>query len=161
QTIFSGVRKLPAGHALVADAFGVRVRRYWGLPVEPDEARRDRGEAHYRERLRGLLEEAVRLRLVADVPLRAFLSRGIAASAVVAAMCRVSAAPVKTYSIGFEEAAFDELEHARRVASHLGTEHTEHVVRPRALDLLPRLVWQMDEPFADASVIPTYYVSEM
>ncbi len=161
QTIFAGVRKLPAGHCLVADAGGVRVRRYWQLPVDPAEARRDRGEAWYRERLGALLEEAVRLRLVADVPLGAFLSGGIDSSAVVALMCRTSAGRVKTFSIGFEEAAFDELEHARRVARHLGTEHTEQVVRPRALELLPRLVRQLDEPFADASAIPTYYVAEM
>ncbi len=160
-TILEGVRKLPAGHYLAADASGVRVQPYWRIPVDPEAARQDRGEAYYRDRLRALLEEAVKLRLVSDVPLGAFLSGGIDSSALVALMCRVSPDRVKTYSIGFEEVEFNELEHARRVARHLGTEHAEFVVRPHALELLPRLVRQMDEPFADASIIPTYYVSEM
>ena len=158
QTILKGVKKLPPGHFLVCDASGVRVQRYWSLPVEPE---RGHSEEYYRERLRSLLVEAVRIRLVADVPLGAFLSGGIDSSAVVALMASIVGVPVKTYTIGFEEQSFSELEHARRVAKHLGTDHHEMMVRPRALELVPRLVWQMDEPFADASMIPTSYVSEM
>jgi asparagine synthase (glutamine-hydrolysing) len=160
-SILQGVHKLPAGHFLVADSSGVRVERYWRLPADAEAAGIDRGADFYRGRLRELLEEAVRIRLMSDVPLGAFLSGGVDSSVVVALMCRVSPSKVKTYSIGFEEAEFSELEHARRVARHLGTEHTEFVVRPQALELLPRLVRQMDEPFADASMIPTYYVAEM
>jgi len=157
-TIWKGVHKLPPGHFLVCDANGTRVERYWSLPVEPDEGH---SEEYYRERLRALLTEAVRLRLVADVPLGAFLSGGVDSSVVVALMSQAVGEPVKTFTIGFEEEDFSELEEARRVARHLGTDHRELVVRPHALDLLPRLVWQMDEPFADASMIPMHYLSEM
>jgi asparagine synthase (glutamine-hydrolysing) len=157
RSIWKGVRKLPPGHALVCDAGGVRVTRYWSLPVEPDAGH---SAEWYRERLRALLAEAVRLRLVADVPLGAFLSGGIDSSAVVALMTQAVSEPIKTFSIGFEEEDFSELEYARRVARHLGTDHHEFVVRPRALELLPQLVWGMDEPFADPSMIPTWYVSQ-
>ncbi|MBI1797524.1 MAG: asparagine synthase (glutamine-hydrolyzing) [Candidatus Eisenbacteria bacterium] len=158
ETIWKGVRRIPPAHRLIADANGVRVERYWSLPVETDPGH---SEEFYRERLRALLQEAVRIRLMSDVPLGAFLSGGIDSSVVTALMARVVHEPVKTFSIGFEEQDVSELEHARRVARHLGTDHHELIVRPRALELLPRLVWQMDEPFADASMIPTYYVSEM
>jgi asparagine synthase (glutamine-hydrolysing) len=156
--ILKGVRKLPPAHYLVCDAGGVRLERYWSLPAEPE---RGHSAEFYRERLRALLAEAVRLRLVADVPLGAFLSGGIDSSVVVALMAQAVGEPVKTFSIGFEEQDFSELEHARRVARHLGTDHREMIVRPRALELLPRLVWHLDEPFADPSMIPTAYVSEM
>jgi asparagine synthase (glutamine-hydrolysing) len=158
RTIWKGIRKLPPAHSLVCDERGVRVERWWSLPVEPDAGH---SEEWYRERLRALLAEAVRLRLVADVPLGAFLSGGIDSSAVVALMAQAVPEPIKTFSIGFEEEDFSELEHARRVARHLGTDHHETIVKPKALELLPRLVWAMDEPFADASMIPTYYVSEI
>ena len=156
-SILQGVRKLAPGHYLTADADGVAVHRYWSLPVPAPEA--DRGMAYYRDELRARLEDAVRLRLLSDVPLGAFLSGGIDSSAVVALMRAVSTGDIRTFSIGFEEADFSELPHARRVAEHLGTVHTEHVVRPAALTELPRLVWGLDEPFADASMIPTFYVA--
>jgi asparagine synthase (glutamine-hydrolysing) len=134
------------------------VERYWSLPVAPD-PRIGADEAV--ERVGELLAESVRIRLMSDVPLGAFLSGGIDSSAVVALMARESTAPVKTFSIGFEPAHASELEHARTVARHLGTEHHELVVKPDALALLPRLVWGMDEPFADASMLPTFHVAEM
>jgi len=158
RSIFRAVKKLPAGHFLTADGGGVHVERYWSLPSEPD---RGHDEAWYRETLREKLAEAVKLRLVADVPLGAFLSGGIDSSVVVALMSRAMSEPVKTFSIGFDEEDFSELEHARVVARHLGTEHHEEIVRPHALELLPQLVWAMDEPFADPSMIPTWYVSQM
>ena len=157
-TIWKGVRKLPPGHLLTCDASGVKVERYWTLPVEPEQGHS--GE-YYRERLRALLAEAVRLRLVADVPLGAFLSGGVDSSVVVALMAQAVPEPIKTFSIGFDEREFSELEDARRVAAHLKTDHRELIVRPRALEILPRLVWQMDEPFADASMIPMHYLAEM
>jgi asparagine synthase (glutamine-hydrolysing) len=156
--ILRGIRKLPAGHRLVCDGSGPRVERYWELPFETD---RTIGEADAVAGLRERLRDAVRVRLMSDVPLGAFLSGGIDSSAVVALMTQVSSARVKTYSIGFEEEDYSELAHARAVAEHLGTEHHELVVRPRALELLPRLVWGLDEPFADASMVPTFHVSEM
>ena len=157
-SILAGVRKLPAAHYLLCDANGPRVARYWELPFETDHS------ISAAEAVRGVrerLQEAVRVRLMSDVPLGAFLSGGIDSSAVVALMTQVSSARVKTYSIGFEDADVSELAHARAVAEHLGTEHHELVVRPRALELLPRLVWGLDEPFADASMVPTFHVAEM
>src|SRR5262249_10185743 len=109
--------------------------------------------------LRTVLADAVRSHLVSDVPIGAFLSGGIDSSLVVSLMAEASR--VETFSIGFDEPAYDELTHARTVARHLGTEHHELVVRPDALSILDRLVWHFDEPFADASAIPTWYVSEM
>ena len=158
RTIWRAVRKLPPAHFLVCDAEGVRVTRYWSLPVDPIPGLE---AADCRERLRALLAEAVRVRLMSDVPLGAFLSGGIDSSAVVALMAQAVTEPIKTFSIGFDEEETSELEHARRVARHLGTDHHELIVRPRALELLPRLVWQMDEPFADPSMLPTAYLAEM
>jgi asparagine synthase (glutamine-hydrolysing) len=158
QSIWKGVRKLSPGHRLLCDADGVRVERYWSLPVDCDPSPSPEEAV---AKLRELLAEAVRIRLMSDVPLGAFLSGGIDSSVVVALMAQASASPVKTFSIGFEEEDFSELEHARKVARHLGTDHHELVVKPRALELLPTLVWGMDEPFSDASMIPTYHVGEM
>jgi asparagine synthase (glutamine-hydrolysing) len=158
-TILRGVAKLPQGHRLICDPReGTRVEPYWSLPVGAPAAVAAEDPA---ARLRELLAEAVRIRMVADVPVGAFLSGGIDSSVVVAFMARASSRPVCTFSIGFEDAGVSELDHARRVARHLGTDHHEHVVRPHALEDLPRMVWGMDEPFADASMIPTFYVSEM
>src|SRR5262249_13558909 len=136
--ILAGIRKLPAGHFLLCDASGPRIQRYWELPFETGGRISDADAvAGLRERL----QEAVRVRLMSAVPLGAFLSGGIDSSAVVALMCQVSPGRVKTYSIGFEDADTSELVHARHVARHLGTDHYEQIVRPRALELLPRLVW--------------------
>ncbi len=157
-SILKGVHKLPAGHFLMCDAHGPRVARYWELPSTTDASITPEAAV---EGLRERLTDAVRVRLMADVPLGAFLSGGVDSSAVVALMAQVSSTRVKTFSIGFEDADVSELRHARAVAEHLGTEHHELVVRPRALELMPRLVWGLDEPFADASMVPTFHVSEM
>jgi len=157
-SIWTGVRKLPAGHSLIADREGTRVERYWRLPSGVRSTLTPTGAI---EGLRDVLREAVRIRLMSDVPLGAFLSGGIDSSAIVALMTQVSGERVRTFSIGFEEAEYSELSHASDVARHLGTEHTELIVRPQALELLPKLVWGMDEPFADASMIPAFHVAEM
>ncbi|MEP6912689.1 MAG: asparagine synthase-related protein, partial [bacterium] len=112
------------------------------------------------ERAVELLREAVRVRLMSEVPLGAFLSGGIDSSAVVALMSQESSEPVKTFSIGFEEQDFSELHHARRVAEHIGADHHEFIVRPDALEVLPTLVEHYGEPYADSSAIPTYYVAK-
>src|SRR5205823_2767130 len=108
-----------------------------------------------------VLTDAVRAHLISDVPLGAFLSGGVDSSTVVALMARTAGSRVKTFSIGFDEPAFDELEHARRVARQFDTDHHEFVVKPDAIDILDRLVAHFDEPFADSSAIPTWYVSEI
>ena len=157
-SIFRSVRKLPPGHLLTWCDGRISVEQYWQI-----EAKEDFGgsEAEAIAGLRDVLTDAVRSHLVSDVPLGAFLSGGIDSSLVVGLMAQTSGARVKTFSIGFDEPAFDELEHARRVAQHFGTDHHEFVVKPDAVSILDRLVAHFDEPFADSSAIPTWYVSEM
>jgi asparagine synthase (glutamine-hydrolysing) len=158
RAIFRGMRKLPPGHFLKLHDGKVEIQRYWQFPaVQPQR----RSEAEALDELEQTLADAVRSHMIADVPLGAFLSGGIDSSVVVALMARASNRPVKTFSIGFDESKFNELPHARRVAEHLGTEHHEFIVRPDALGILDRLIWHFDEPFADSSAIPTWYVSEM
>jgi len=156
-TIYRHIHKLPPGHVLVAENGRMHVRQYWDLQFTGDGD--PGGEQEYLERLDALLRESVSLRLISDVPLGAFLSGGIDSTAVVAYMVETSDAPVVTTSVGFEEQAFDELAHAKTVADHLRCEHHPVVANPNVRDLLPRLAWHFDEPFADPSAVPTYYVS--
>ncbi|HJZ74998.1 MAG TPA: asparagine synthase (glutamine-hydrolyzing) [Vicinamibacterales bacterium] len=159
HTMYRAVHKLPAAHLLVAERGAVTVRRYWDLTFtgDGDPAR----EAAYLDRLDALVSESVRLRLVSDVPLGAFLSGGIDSSTVVAAMADACGPDrVITTSVGFDESAFNELAYARTVARHLGVTQYEEIVRPDIADLLPTLAWHLDEPFADSSAVPTYYVSK-
>jgi asparagine synthase (glutamine-hydrolysing) len=147
QSIVAGVRKLPPGHVLLATpGQGVRVERYWSVAFEPA---RERSEASLVEELRSLLEEAVRLHMVSDVPVGAFLSGGVDSGAVVAHMARVANAPVKTFSIGFAEEEWSELRQARATARTFGTEHHELVLEPRAVDEIEDVVQALDEPFGD------------
>lgn len=163
-TAFERILALPAGHTLRVPADAPQQgepRAYWTPPAQAAADPRARMQ-DYVEPLRATLEEAVRLRLIADVPLGAFLSGGLDSSLVVAYMQRLSSAPVKTFSIGFAGGAgFDETPYAAEVAQHLGTEHTVFTVQPDAMALLPRLVWHYDQPFADSSAIPTYLVSAL
>jgi asparagine synthase (glutamine-hydrolysing) len=155
---FAGVHKLPPAHYLVVEDGRVTVRRYWKLSYA---AKSNLTEAEAVDELRSRLREAVKIRLVSDVPLGAFLSGGIDSGSIVALMSELGAAPVRTFSIGFEEKEYDELEYARLVANRYETQHREFVVRPNALEILPRLVWHYNEPFADSSAIPTYILSEL
>ena len=157
-SIFKSVRKLPPGHLMTWRDGRLTIEQYWQLSA--NETFRG-SEADAVAQLRGVLTDAVKGHLLSDVPLGAFLSGGIDSSLVVGLMSEVSGARVKTFSIGFDEPAFDELEHARTVARHFGTDHHEFVVKPDAIGILDRLVWHFDEPFADSSAIPTWYVSEM
>jgi asparagine synthase (glutamine-hydrolysing) len=160
-SIFRGIHKLRPGHYLKAAAGSVTTEQYWELPVDRARPAKECDEREIIGELRNVLADAVESHMMSDVPLGAFLSGGIDSSLVVALMAQASSRPVKTFSIGFDEAQFDELPHARRVAQHLGTDHHELVVRPDALGILDRVVWHFDEPFADSSAIPTWYVSEM
>jgi asparagine synthase (glutamine-hydrolysing) len=158
-SIFRGIRKLPPGHHLTYRGGQVSVRQYWDFPFEPEAVRRT--ESDYLEELHALLDEAVRVRLVADVPLGAFLSGGVDSSAVVGFMSRHMPAAVKTFSIGFHEDSYSELKYARMAASHFGTEHHEFIVTPDICNIVDELAWHFDEPFADSSAIPTYMVSKL
>ena len=157
-SIFEGVQKLPPGHTLRFVDGQVSVRRYYQLDLAP---KHQLSEADAEQELARLLDRAVGSRLVADVPFGAFLSGGLDSSVVVALMSRHLRQPVRTFSIGFREDEYNELSDARRVSQHLGTEHHELVVEPDAVDLLQQLVWYLDEPFADASAVPTYLVAKL
>jgi len=160
-TSFRAIRKLPPGSWLTYDADGtVGQGRYWRFRAPTAETPPDFSEEAACSKLREKFDEAVRIRMIADVPLGAFLSGGIDSSSVVASMARASSDPVRTFSIGFEESGFNELEYAALVARQYHTEHHEIVVRPDAVNLVTRLVRHFDEPFGDSSAIPTFIVSE-
>ena len=158
-TAFRAVGKLPPAHTIVWRDGRVDLDRYWSLDYGTKLAGLSEDEAC--ERIRSAVRAATRRRMVADVPLGAFLSGGIDSSTVVAAMAEASSSPVKTFSIGFDRQPFDELAHARRIAELFETEHHEFVVRPAAVEVLPRIVRHHGEPFADSSAIPSYYLAEM
>ncbi len=161
-TAFAGIKMLEPGTILQVDLAGdAQSRRYWIPPPQAPPAAHAHA-ADYREALRAQLDEAVSLRLVSDVPLGAFLSGGLDSSLIAALMRRHSNAEIKTFSIGFAgDASFDETTYAEAVARHLGTQHQSFRVEPMSLDLLPQLVWQHDQPFADSSAIPTFLVSQL
>ncbi len=157
-TIYQGIRKLLPGHYLRCANGRVEAIKYWDFAYEPDW---QHDEAYFAEGLRALLEDSVRLRLVSDVPLGAFLSGGIDSSIVVGLMSRLMDRPVQTFSIGFEEAQHDESRFAEQVASVFGAEHHTQIVKASTVELLHRSVWHCDEPFADSSALPTFLLSEM
>jgi asparagine synthase (glutamine-hydrolysing) len=161
RTIFKTAKKLQPGHRLVARRGRVSVEPYWRPIPVPSPNGGAEPAADYVERLRELLRESVRYRLIADVPLGVFLSGGLDSSTVVAVMREVSSDPVKTFSIGFEDQSYNELPYARLIARHFGTDHHEFIVKPDAVNLLPRLIQFFDEPFADSSAIPVYYLSQL
>jgi asparagine synthase (glutamine-hydrolysing) len=159
---FRGIFKLEAGHTLTFKDGRLSTRRYWDFEYNQNGgAEPVREESYYTERIRELIAESVRLRLISDVPLGAFLSGGIDSSTVVAMMARQMDRPVKTFSIGFTESSFDELHYARITARHFNTEHHEFIVTPDVCKIVEEIIWHHDEPFADVSSIPTYIVSKM
>jgi asparagine synthase (glutamine-hydrolysing) len=158
-TAFSSLKKLPPAHTLTWHNGRISIRRYWKLSYAPLEDPVTYEEAE--EEIRRLVLRATDLRLRSDVPVGAFLSGGVDSSAVVAAMAMQSSRPVKTFSIGFEVADFDETPYAREVARLYATDHHELVVQPRAMEVLPTLVEHFGEPFADNSAVPTFYVAQM
>lgn len=157
-SIFRDIHKLPPGHYLTFSNGRVRTQQYWDFKFEPGESRKPED---YLDELRELLNESVRLRLISDVPLGAFLSGGIDSSTIVALMAQHMNQPVKTFSIGFHEDSYNELKYARLTAKKLGTDHHEFFVTPQICDVIDELVWHFDEPFADPSAIPTYMVSKL
>ena len=163
-SIFRGVRKLLPGHYAVIDRNGLRTQRYWDLAERALSLRHEApsSEAEATERLDDLLRSAVKYRMIADVPVGAFLSGGVDSSLVVALMQEQSSSAVRTFTIGFSEKEYDESSHARAVARHLGTDHHEERCSPEdLLGVLPTVVETFDEPFADSSAIPTYLVSRL
>lgn len=160
MSIFQYIRKLPPAHAMIYEISTKKQKiwNYWNVQLLIKE---NRSEDELLEELEALLEDSVRLRMISDVPLGAFLSGGIDSSIVVAMMSKVSNDAVKTFSIGFEENKYNELPFAKIVADHFKTQHHEIIIKPDAFAIMPELVKQFDEPFADSSMIPTYYVSKV
>jgi asparagine synthase (glutamine-hydrolysing) len=162
DTIFQGIQKLPPAHFMTVNEQGqIKIARYWDwLPAFEIDQRLS--EQDWGDLLRQTLTDSVRCRMMSDVPLGAFLSGGMDSSTVVALMAGLSSQPVKTFSIGFEDEPFNELPFARKVAEKFHTEHHEFIVQPEAIEnILPKIVHQMDEPFADPSLLPTYYVAKI
>lgn len=158
RTIYRQIRKLPPGSRMVVRKGQFRIDRYWTVPDTNHES------SNYddaKSRLRELLTDATRIRLFSDVPLGAFLSGGVDSSITVALMARLSSSPVKTFFIDFEESAYSEKDYARAIAKKYHTEHHEFVMRPDAVNIVEELLKYFDEPFADSSAIPTYYLSKM
>jgi len=158
KTIYRSVRKVLPGHYLVANDSGLRTQSYWDISFE---SVKERSEEEWCELIRHDVCEATRVRLMSDVPLGAFLSGGLDSSSIVAAMSRIMQRPVTTCSIGFDEKEYNESDVAREVAQRFSTDHHERVVRPQAVDVVNKLAWHFDEPFADSSAVPTYYVSKV
>jgi asparagine synthase (glutamine-hydrolysing) len=159
-TIFKAARKLLPGTMLVVERGHVRIERYWNLSFEPDE-KRFHSEPEIVEAVREHVEDAVRSHLVSDVPLGVFLSGGVDSATLVACMRKFHTGPLKTFSIGFAEKTFSELDRAREVAKHFGTEHHEMIVTPDAAAMVPELVHSFDEPYADSSAIPVLCVARL
>ncbi len=156
-TIYKNVFKLPPAHLLILKGAQLKIEKYWHLDYSP---KINISEDEAAEEVLRQLMEAVKIRLHSDVPLGAFLSGGIDSSTIVALMSQLSGRKVKTFSIGFGEQGYNELGYARNIAKRFDTEHSEFVVKPKALEILPLLVQRYGEPFADSSCIPTYYVAK-
>ena len=159
MTIFKDVFRLPPATFMVIDSQGrIKSCKYWSLNFRH---KTDLTFHEAKERIRSLLRDAVRIRMIADVPLGAFLSGGHDSSIIVALMSQLSSQPVKTFSIGFEEQEFSELRYARILAKKFGCEHHEFIVKPDYIDILPKIVWHYDQPYADSSALPSFYVAKM
>jgi asparagine synthase (glutamine-hydrolysing) len=157
RTIFKNIHKLPAGHRLIYQNGQAKVEKYWDIP----DLETPKDEGVVKEILLDLIDDAVKMQLMSDVPLGAFLSGGIDSSSVVASMSKSSSTPVQTFSIGFDDTTYNELPYARSVARKFETEHTEEILDPDIVDLVEKLVPHLDEPFGDFSIFPTYLVSEV
>jgi asparagine synthase (glutamine-hydrolysing) len=162
RTIFKGIKKLLPGQLLIYTNGRIRLHKYWDVEYRPeDNGLENYSEEHYSEALLDLLKKSVKKRLISDVPLGVFLSGGIDSSTIVALMHEVSSAKIKTFSIGFEEKSFNELDRARLIADKFNTDHHELIVQIKAVELLPKITHYFDEPFADSSAIPVYLVSQL
>jgi asparagine synthase (glutamine-hydrolysing) len=158
-TAFTSIKKLPPGHILEFEHGKITIREYWDFPRYGTHS--PASEEECLEQLEHLLAEAVKIRLISDVPLGALLSGGTDSSLVVALMARAASGPVKTFSIGFRQADFDEAPFARKVAERFGTEHHELILDPNVVETVETLTSSLEEPFGDSSMLPTYYVCQL
>lgn len=159
-TAFSYIQQIPHGYLLIVNGKGqIQTERYWHLSA-PNKQVSEKTFPALKEELFSQLKESVKMRMVADVSVGALLSGGVDSSAIVAMMSLESMQKIKTFSVGFNEEAYDERKYARIVAERFGTEHHELIVEPKAVEILPKLIWHYGQPFADPSAIPCFYVSE-
>lgn len=158
NTLLKGIKKLAPGHFITAGGNGFKITKYWNIE---DIKEKERTEEETVEELYSILQDSIRLRLRCDVPFGAFLSGGIDSSLVVAIMTGLLERPVQTFSIGFEDSSYNELEYAGQVARLFNTEHTEHVLEPSAIELVEKILSSMDDPIGDFSIFPTYLVSSL
>ena len=156
-TMLKGIRKLEPGSYMVVNRNGVKGKKYWNLNYKPNH----KNEAYFKENILKTLKDSVKRRLIADVPLGVFLSGGVDSSTITAIASDFSSEPVKTFSVGFYGAEYDETPYARNVAEYFGTDHTEEWVDIENVDLLPELIYHTDEPLADPAILPTYLISEV
>ena len=157
KTVFKSVKKIPPGHYLIWKDGEIKIERYWEIDFSKKLKLKDENE--YMEILWEKLTESVKIRMISDVPLGAFLSGGIDSSTVVGIMSQLTNLPVKTFSVGFDVESFSEVKYAKIVAERFKTEHYEFIVKPDIIEILPKLIWYYNEPFGDSSMIPTYYVA--
>lgn len=159
---FKGVRKLPPAHYLIYRNDSVSIHRYWNFSYANQfQVHSEKDEIELQHQLIDRLRESIRKRMISDVPIGSFLSGGVDSSLVSALMAELCSQPIRTFSIGFKEKDFDETEFAKMVSERYGTKHTVFVVKPDIHEILDKLVWHYNEPFADSSAIPTYYLSKM
>ncbi len=161
RSIFKYIRKLPPGYILTWSHGIFTMKAYWDLKYPEKYIKTNRSILSYCEELYELLKSTVKQHLCSDVPLGVFLSGGVDSSSLVALMSEISPQPVKTFSIGFKEQSYNELEYARVIAKAFNTDHHEFVISPNAVELLPQLICNFDEPFADSSAIPAYWVAKL
>jgi asparagine synthase (glutamine-hydrolysing) len=167
-SIFEGIKKLPPAHSLTLEKHKVKIRKYWDLDFSsrsPDLHSKfnSKSEEYYKRQIMVLLQDVVEGHMISDAPLGAFLSGGVDSSAVVGLMSKLCSGPVKTFSIGYDgkgEESYNELKYARIVSNYYGTEHQEFILKPEIIDILPKIIYHLEEPFADPATIPTYLVSE-
>lgn len=157
-TGFKNIKKLAPAHYLICQQGKIEITRYWQLDFSK---KLDLSEKEWQRKILEKLEEAVKIRMISDVPLGAFLSGGIDSSAVVALMSRFSSQPVKTFTIGFQESGYNEIPFARKIAQKFKTEHQEFIVKPDAINILPKLAYFYEEPYADSSAVPCFYLAEL
>jgi len=162
-SIFKNIFKLPAASYLIYKEGRIQIKKYWDIqpPNPTPEKPSKRSLCSLMDELYELLKESVKMRLISDVPLGAFLSGGIDSSAIVGLMRKSGASPIKTFSIGFEDSTYNELDYARQIAKEFDTKHEEFILKPEALELTEKLIHHLDEPFGDFSIFPTYLVSKM
>lgn len=168
RTMFKGIKKLLPGHRMIVSKKGIEIDEYWNIQkgiastdflpqIDTDKLGIEKYAA---KTVRELLTESVKMQLIADVPLGAFLSGGVDSSIVVGTMSQLMRAPVKTFSIGFSESYYDEMFFARQIAKRFRTDHHEIILKPEQVKLLPKIIWHMDEPLADPAAVPMYLLAQ-